>query len=924
MKVLRSTFVAAAAIFAAACGDKVEIIQPTTPASTPTVNSVTVSPSSVTLSVGQTLSFTAIVDVSNGAATTVTWNTTVTGLTVNTSTGALSAVPASAAGNSGSVCATSTADATKKGCAQVVITAAAANVPAQVSIASITGAGGLNAPVNPAAVAGQIDIRLNVNPGSQTPTKIVLLVGGVRQDSQTFTAAQAASLRFAADEAAEQQSTFPQIVFSVNTAAFNATTGAPRWLNANQLVSAQLFTAQAGTSTAATATAQQTLTFANANAFSTTVTVGGATAANANNAAGFRYNRGDVVISMIPVSYSGVALASVGVNFGTLACDGGAAVGGQKTRTLTAPAAGTFAWTGTFANSGAAGATTMVGYSFNAGACAAANNTGEQVSVVAAQDANGNPFTTTALPIVTGGGFRVDNLAPAAPVLGMTVASRRNTLAWVNDAVPFNRTAAGNGGIITAAVVDAGVGGGVGVSTDETLIYTTTVGGTALTNASTLAESVVNTTYSATATAKDLLGNTSAASAAATFGVDRTVPTIAALGAPATATVIAAPGGVAFGAFTYLDPATLPAGPSTPSATPARVDIQRRTTATASTRWNAVSAAFNSTGGPSNFGLAGPMIDPGATNVQAYYVVTAFVEDGAANPSLSVTRTYLFDTTAPTGPFSIPVMTTSAGAANLFSSSLTDNLDISTSQWGNNYAALDAAPGAAGAQILAAPTSFGAFESFTTTATSTNPLPLLRSMTGVTGAGVPTFPGGVLVAVSHTVTDRAALAATAGPTAVPAVNLPALPATDPYVPAGIAAAFGAGATTGFSVTAPAAAVTVDASGTTVAAGNVTSVAISATTVGTVNVALNPFARVEFYAYYAGTNSYRLIGTATTPTVVDNATNRVYTWTITWDPSTIGGYDTPVAVAGLPVVAIGVNATHDGVRSAANVNITTVP
>jgi len=918
MKVLRSSFVAAAAIFAAACGDKVEIVQPTTPTPTPTVNSVTVSPSSVTLSVGQSLTFTAIVDVSNGAATTVTWNTTVAGLTVS-SAGALSAVPASAAGNSGSVCATSTVDATKKGCAQVVITAAAAVVPAQVSIASITAAGNLNAPVNPAAVAGQIDVRLNINPGTQTPTKVVLIVGGVRQDSQTFTAAQAAALRFAADEAAETQSTFPQIVFSVNTAAFNATTGAPRWLNAAQLVSAQLFTAQAGSSSAASATAQQTLTFANANAFSTTVTVGGATAANANNAAGFRYNRGDVIISMIPVSYSGVALASVGVNFGTLACDGGG-FATQRARTLTAPAAGTFAWTGTFANSGAAAATNISAYSFNAGACAAANNTGEQITVVAAQDANGNPFTTTALPITTGGGFRVDNLAPAAPVLGMTVASRRNTLNWVNDAIPFNRTAAGNGGIITAAVVDAGVGGGVGVSTDETLIYTTTVGGAAVTSAATLAESIVNTTYSATATAKDLLGNTSVASAAATFGVDRTIPTIAALGAPATGTAIGAPGGVTFGAFTYSDPATLPAGPSTPSATPARVDITRRTTATASLKWNAVSVAFNATGGPSNFGLAGPAIDPGATNVQAYYVVTAFVEDGAANASLSVTRTYLFDTTAPTGPFSIPVMTTSAGATNLFSSSLTDNLDISTSQWGQNYAALDAAPGAAGAQILAAPTSFGAFESFTTTATSTNPLALLRSMTGVTGAGVPTFPGGVLVSVSHTVTDRAALTATAGPTAVPAVNLPAMSATDPYAPAGIAAAFGAGATTGFSVTN--AAVTVDASGNGVAP-TVNSIAITATTVGTVNVALNPFSRVEFYNYHAGTNSYRLIGTATTPTVVDNATNRVYTWSFTWDPPTAGAYDHPL-IGVQTIVAIGVNATHDGVRSAANTAITTVP
>ena len=45
MKVLRSTLVAAVAILAAACGDKVNVVGPSTADTTPKVNSVTVSPS---------------------------------------------------------------------------------------------------------------------------------------------------------------------------------------------------------------------------------------------------------------------------------------------------------------------------------------------------------------------------------------------------------------------------------------------------------------------------------------------------------------------------------------------------------------------------------------------------------------------------------------------------------------------------------------------------------------------------------------------------------------------------------------------------------------------------------------------------------------------------------------------------------------
>ena len=362
----------------------------------------------------------------------------------------------------------------------------------------------------------------------------------------------------------------------------------------------------------------------------------------------------------------------------------------------------------------------------------------------------------------------------------MTVGARRFAN-WVNDAVLFNATAA-NGGVITAAVADAGVG----ISATEANVYAVTVGGVVITTAAPLAESIVNSTYSATATATDKLGNTSAASAAATFGVDRTIPTFT-FGGPADQAVIGAPNATLLGPVTYLDPATAPAGPSTPSATPVRYTIQRRTTATASKLWDNTLAVFASTGATFSAGLAGVNLEPaGATNVEAYYVVTELVEDGAGNQSVAVTRTYLRDVTVPTGPFSIPVMTASAGASNLFTSSMTDNLDIASSQWSMGYNVLGTtAPGAAGASILLPATTVGSFLSFTTTATDGANYPLFRSMTDV-AAGVPTFANqGSLLTVAHTTTDQAALFTAVGNT-IPAANLPALAATNPYATANFA------------------------------------------------------------------------------------------------------------------------------------------
>lgn len=573
MKVLRSSFVAAVAIFAAACGDKVNIVQPGPTVVTAGVSAVSVAPGTATMSVGQTVSFSAVVTATGTAATTVTWASTDAARVSVSAAGVATAV---AATPGVAICATSTVNTNAKGCASVAVSAAATTVPASVSIASITGAGGLNTPVNPLAVVGQIDVSLNVNPGTQTVSKIVVVVGTVRADSQTFTAAQAASLRYVADEAAASQtdatvanqSTFPQIVFSINTAAITSTaTGAVRWTNGAQQVSVQLFTS--GSTTAATATAQTSLTFVNVDGWFATVT---GSLQNALNAGGFRYDRGPITVAAVPVSYTGGAVASGSVNFGSLACD--ASTTGARTTALVAPATGTSAWTATLANTGTAGADNVNGYEF---ATCGLNAIGETVTVTAVNGA-GDALFTAAAPINAGAvtGIRLDNRAPLAPAvnaaqaatlgIGRAVAGNSmpngRTSSWVNDAVGFNALATttatvsgltSNGlicnnvlntaevggcpttaalaaaGLLSAAQAlvfsvtapgDVGVGGVTyALRSAATTSPTTAAAGASLTGAATLAASATNATYCGVAFATDAVGNASLANPMASASI---------------------------------------------------------------------------------------------------------------------------------------------------------------------------------------------------------------------------------------------------------------------------------------------------------------------------------------------------------------------------------------------------------------------
>jgi hypothetical protein len=557
MKVLRSSLlVAATAIVAAACGDKVNVEGP--PSSTASITSVQVAPSSATISVNQTVTLTAAVNASAGLTTTVAWSTSSAAAATVTQAGAVTGVTASPGV---AICATASATgvASVENCATVVVQAASVVSPASVQIASVTGAAGLNvpAPVPPAAVAGQINVSVNVNPGTEKIDSVVVMMNGKSAGTQSFSDAQAAALRSAANTAIAAQALLPTIVFSINTAAYSTTTGAVTYTNGPLALSAVAYGHQTGAATTNSASQSLNYLLGNADAWIVAQTYGAGTntAANAN---GFQYMGGptaSVSVTAIPVLYSGLTIASANVNYGTLACDANVAVGApatnpvlQRVQALTAPVAPSAAWTATFSRTAgaAAAANNVNNYEFNAVACAAANAAGGEGAAIAnslyTTNATGPIAFANASPAPV---VRLDNRAPgqgaAAPTLLINVNGRLNS--WINAAVSLttkNGASTPNGEAV-AGTADAGVGGyvynvrvgapGAGGIVDPVLALTPT------TTFTTPAPSLANTSYCAIVSAKDLVGNESLLPAAGTVC---TAPPAAAATAVAGTNVVGA------------------------------------------------------------------------------------------------------------------------------------------------------------------------------------------------------------------------------------------------------------------------------------------------------------------------------------------------------------------------------------------------
>ena len=548
MKIFRSTLVAVVATVVAACGDKVNVQAPVnttttvtatstaTATATPKVNSVTVTPATATLTVGQTITLTAAVNADAGLATTVTWSTSDATLATVSTAGVVTAVKATAGV---SICATSTVDTGKKGCGAVVITAASATVPATASIAGVFQTN-LTTPVTPSNVSGTIFAQVNINPGTQVVQRVVLLVGSVRADSQVFSAAQSAALRYAADQAGVSKDVAqPTVVLTANTAAYNATTGAVTYANASgQTIKAELWV------TGAT-TASSTASYASSLTLNNTDVVYGAytnpsTTVNATDASGYQwtgFGAGTTSLKVVPVTYTGKTASSVTVAYGSavsatvgylnatstycavtpstscIALPAGADTALTKTVTGTAPYTATFG---------------LYDHAFVAGSTTNTLATGIAPTVTI-NYTDGSSVAAAAFTNATSLGFRPDNQGPANPTIANPAFNASTTVMRgvvsfaIRPTLTSLSTVADSGKLITAVPADIGVSagatttvlngmtfkafrnaGGTAVSATDTLLATTEI--TAGTSLSTLAETGA---YCVQLRAYDALGNVS-------------------------------------------------------------------------------------------------------------------------------------------------------------------------------------------------------------------------------------------------------------------------------------------------------------------------------------------------------------------------------------------------------------------------------
>lgn len=957
MKVFRSTLLVGAAVFAAACGDKISGVKNG-------VQSVVVAPASATIAKGATINLTAAVSADVGVAITpVAWTSSDATKASVDATGKVTGV---AATPGVAICA---AIGGKSGCSSIIVTEAGTS-PAQVSIQSVT-VGNLftPAPVPPGITAGQINITLNVNANSVAIKKVEALIDNVVCNTQTFTAAQSAALQSAAGMVGEQVP--PSIItLSCNTAAYDPATFVTQFKNGLRTISARTTGVFAGGTTTSTSTSTNTvqLLLGNADTFAATITttpspaVGGITK-TAANALGFLYTRGNLQVVANPIIYTGNRTIGTGtVSFGNVGCQTANSTKiGPQTATLAATGA---SFTATL---------NLDGYEFNG--CPAFNATGESVTF-SAVDNLGNQFLVGAVPVNTGAAtmFRIDNQGPTAPVLNASTAAptrpgplgsmpKGRTSFWLNDVVAFNGLATSNaaaptGGLTSdgficnnatlvtvgnclagqIAPLDLGVGGTVySLAVAPGTVAATAAAGATLANATTLAPSATNAGYCGIAYAADALGNLSKANPVAsvaadcagqiaagnlnivTFGVDRAPPTIAFANSSlaANARINSATLGGEFivtvadtGAVGNSGLAPVAAGPL---AGPVLMLLQKRPGTN-------VVANLDAAGNPTTFTtpistnvvFAAPLGSTAITGQStvaanaAYWTVTALAQDAAGNQSAPITRVVAGDNSpaVATAP-AVPATITGAFSAAAF---LNDNLSLRdyffTVSWGG---------GPGNVTLAAAPTVIDAYNSATLTNTnfplnaSINTYLALQDGTGASPAAyVPgAFPLNNLNLFARDQTQAAYTAAPATPLAV----------TAPAASAGINVtgftSYVAGTSAATACAAAAASAGCVVGPATPATVNWTAVSTGAT--GTFN---NPFSRVDFYAN-TGAGDFALIGSvpAGSATLVDNGATRVWTYTLPGLSANalflqFGGIPggAPGAAVALNIRAFGVNST----------------
>ncbi|HVZ78048.1 MAG TPA: hypothetical protein VG818_08730 [Gemmatimonadaceae bacterium] len=756
---------------------------------------------------------------------------------------------------------------------------------ATISISTIN-QGGLPANLN--AVAGQLDVTLNIDQGTQTINSLALIV----HNNTTNTDTTVATYTYSSNKAPDAKAAAAPVTMSFNTAAFNSTTGAVNFLNGSYSIKAQANVA-GGTQSPVSSTINYTLTNADFIGVKATATNTG------SDAAGLQWIGGTVSINVVPVMYNGVAMKTV-----TVAPD--------PTDVIAAPVTlSTLPGTASF-SAGTKDTLTYPAYT----------------PIVTGVYANGTAFAGFVTPLAGSltTPFKVDWQAPAAPA---TFTLKGGTSQWLNGTYAFGNSTDYK---LVAAPTDPGspAGPGSGAVTSKaqfwafpTASFTAlgaaksgaackTAGGTQVTTGSSLAQSAPadSTTYSLRVLQFDNVGNVVCADLPKTFGVDLTAPvSVTSTGGTNSGAVNALLKGTNKG-YNNTDFSTITASAvdsisGFDLATP--VTLSSTILPTSGTTACALAGAPSPCSATNGFAIANTTWS--SANTEGYYTVGASVADRAGNSVALSSKTYVIDRTAPVGSggVAIPAALVGGTAVSL-SGTVTDNLTLMAGGGSVQYASGLTINYDASSSFNAAGT-FGAL-----------------NKSGTATLGVPWFisdlqPGNgatdALAQFNIRGTDEVGLSG-----GLAAVIPPANITTGAGTGHGANGEWNASDFTGYTVSKPAAATNVSIAG----GANATSVTLAANVVLPANVGL-PFSQVCFYyqdpkavttdATPTFVPEYKQIGCVSSAATSDN-TNWVYTYGA-WTPPASLGTGTNVSI-----IAIGFGANGHASYTAANTNITLTP
>ncbi|MHB1862738.1 MAG: hypothetical protein ACYCVL_07180 [Gemmatimonadaceae bacterium] len=765
---------------------------------------------------------------------------------------------------------------------------------ATISIASINQGG---VPANLNAVAGQLDVTLNVDQGTQSITQLALIVHNNAANTDTTVA----TYNFTSSNkvpASGASKTSAPITMSFNTAAFRPDSGMVSFVNGSYTIKAQATVAGSSGQAPVSSTINYALNNADFLGVKATATNTG------SDANGLQWIGGTFSVNVVPVMYSGLTMKTV-----TVAPDPADVVAAAQTLT-TFPNAATFT---------AGTADTLTYNPFN--------------PVVTGVYSNGSAFAgaVNPLPGSLATPFRIDHQAPAAPA---TFTMTRNAVAthWINGSYAFGNSA---DYALVAAPTDPGSPStpGSGAVTSKAQFWAfpkaaftalgavsksgancSTTGGTQVTRGSGLAQSAPadSTTYNLRVLQYDNVGNVVCqdlgAAAPINFGVDLTAPVSAAMSGGTNAggvnpLLTGTNKGYNVGDFTGFTPTAVDSISGFNLATDVTQTVTVNDATTPATTCSVGTPANGCTTKTGN-GVLFPATGTGGINDEGYYTVGAAIADRAGN-SVTLPGTVLaIDRTPPAGSGGVAIPAALVGGTAIsLTGTITDNMTLMTGGGSVQYASGLLLNYDASSSFSAA----GTFGTFNKTGTATLGVPWLISALQ---------PGnGAIDAIAQfniRGTDEVGLSGGSS-VVVPGANI----TTGAGTGAGANGIWTAADFTGYTETNAAKNISIGTG------SNARSVALTANVALPANVGL-PFSQVCFYyqdpkavttaATPTFAAEYKSTGLCVASAATSDNTNWVYTSAAWTPPATL-------PLGAVNVIAIGFGANGHASYTAVNANIT---